>query len=96
MPITECQDERRSRLLDALPAIAWSADARTFRFTYINPAAEKLLGYPAQRWLDEPNFWTEHLHPEDRHVARFWPAGTTSWSTGWSPPTAERSGCVIT
>jgi PAS domain S-box-containing protein len=71
MPITECQDERRSRLLDALPAIAWSANAQTFRFTYINPAAEKLLGYPAQRWLDEPNFWTEHLHPEDRHVARF-------------------------
>jgi PAS domain S-box-containing protein len=28
----------------------------------------KLLGYPAERWL-EPNFWTEHLHPEDRHVA---------------------------
>jgi PAS domain S-box-containing protein len=67
----ERQDERRSRLLDALPAIAWSASAQTFQFTYINPAAEKLLGYPASRWLDEPNFWTEHLHPEDRDVARF-------------------------
>lgn len=64
-------DERRARLLDALPAIAWSASADTFRFTYINPAAEKLLGYPAQRWLDEPHFWTEHLHPDDRHVALF-------------------------
>jgi len=64
-----CQDERRSRLLDAMPAIAWSASAHTFRFTYINPAAETLLGYPAERWLDEPHFWTEHLHPEDRYVA---------------------------
>lgn len=64
-----CQDERRSRLLDAMPAIAWSADAQTFRFTYINPAAETLLGYPAERWLDEPHFWTEHIHPEDRYVA---------------------------
>lgn len=64
-----CQDERRSRLLDAMPAIAWSASAQTFRFTYINPAAETLLGYPAERWLDEPHFWTEHLHPEDRYVA---------------------------
>jgi len=62
-------DQRQSRLLDAMPAIAWSASAETFRFTYVNPAAETLLGYPVERWLDEPNFWTEHLHPEDRHVA---------------------------
>src|SRR6187431_3335856 len=65
------EDERRARLLDALPAIAWSACAQTFRFTYINPAAEKLLGYPAQRWLEEPTFWTDHLHPDDRNVAMF-------------------------
>jgi len=68
-PSPGCQDERRSRLLDAMPAIAWSASAQTFRFTYINPAAETLLGYPAERWLDEPHFWTEHLHPEDHYVA---------------------------
>lgn len=71
MLMNERQDERCSRLLDALSAIAWSASALTFHFTYINPAAEKILGYPASRWLNEPNFWTEHIHPEDRHVARF-------------------------
>lgn len=65
------EDERRSRLLNALPAIAWSASAQTFRFTYVNPAAEKLLGYPASSWLDEPDFWVQRLHPGDRHVARF-------------------------
>src|SRR5687768_9629592 len=68
-PSIECPDDRRSRLLDALPAIAWSASAQTFRFTYVNPAAETLLGYPAERWIDEPHFWTDHLHPEDQHVA---------------------------
>jgi PAS domain S-box-containing protein len=61
-------EDRLRRLLDAMPAVAWSADARTFRFTYISPAAETLLGYPAGRWLDEPTFWSDHLHPEDRHV----------------------------
>src|SRR3954454_25180790 len=64
----DCQDQRRSRLLDAMPAIAWSASSETFRFTYVNPAAETLLGYPVSRWLDEPHFWAEHLHPDDRHV----------------------------
>jgi PAS domain S-box-containing protein len=67
-PNPACQDDRQSRLLDAMPAIAWSADAQTFRFTFISPAAETLLGYPAERWLTEPDFWTEHLHAEDRHV----------------------------
>jgi PAS domain S-box-containing protein len=71
MPSTpDPQDQRRARLLDAIPAIAWSADAQTFRFTYVSPAAETILGYPVERWLNEPTFWTEHLHPEDRYVAR--------------------------
>jgi PAS domain S-box-containing protein len=65
----DCQDDRRSRLLNALPAIAWSASAETFRFTYVNPAAETLLGYPLDRWLDEPDFWSKRLHPDDTHVA---------------------------
>jgi len=65
----EIQDERRARLLDAMPAIAWSASAQTFHFTYVSPGAEKLLGYPAGRWTDEPHFWTEHIHPDDQHVA---------------------------
>lgn len=63
-------DERRARLLNALPAIAWSASAHTFRFNYINPAAEALLGYPTSRWLDEPDFWVSHIHPDDQHVAK--------------------------
>ena len=63
------QDDRRSRLLNALSAIAWSASAKTFRFTYVNPAAEKLLGYPVEQWLEEPDFWSKRLHPEDSHVA---------------------------
>ena len=64
----DCQDDRRARLLDCLPAIAWSASAQTFRFTYVNPAAETLLGYPISNWLEQSDFWTERLHPDDRHV----------------------------
>src|SRR4051812_38921052 len=93
------EDDRRSRLLAALPAIAWSASAHTFRFTYINSAAERLLGYPVERWLEEPNFWLDHIHPDDRHVAQFCHdetlcVATTSSSIAWSPPTAAASGCV--
>ena len=40
----------------------------TFRFTYVNRAAVEILGYPIERWLEEPHFWADRLHPEDRHV----------------------------
>ncbi len=33
--------------------------------TFVSPAAEKILGYPLDEWL-EPNFWINHVHPEDR------------------------------
>ena len=69
-PLPDTHNDRRSRLLDALPAIAWSASAVTFRFTYLSPAAETILGYPVERWLDEADFWTDHLHPDDRYVPR--------------------------
>ena len=71
MPLySHSQDERRSRLLEVMPAIAWAASVETFTFTYVNPAAETILGYPAEAWF-APNFWFEHLHPEDRNVAGF-------------------------
>jgi PAS domain S-box-containing protein len=35
------------------------------RTTYISPYVEKLLGYPADRWLKEDDFWVQCLHPDD-------------------------------
>lgn len=55
-------------LLDTLPAIVWSADASTFRFTYVSAGAESILGFPAQRWIDDPAFWMSRLHPEDGDI----------------------------
>ena len=36
------------------------------RTTYISPYIEKLMGYPAERWLTEDDFWVTCLHPDDR------------------------------
>ncbi len=60
------ESERRyAALVNHLEGIVWEADARTFQFTFVSAFAEKLLGYPLRRWL-EPNFWRNHIHPEDR------------------------------
>ena len=53
-------------LLDDLDAIVWEADPQTVQFSFVSQKAERLLGYPVQRWLDEPDFWVNIIHPEDR------------------------------
>ena len=52
-------------MVNTVEGIVWEADAETFKFTFINKQAERILGYPVERWLQEPTFWKDHLHPED-------------------------------
>ena len=53
-------------LLDDLDAIVWEADPRRIQFSFVSQKAERLLGYPINRWLTEPDFWVKLIHPDDR------------------------------
>jgi len=64
---------RRSRehyqaLVDSIDCMVWECDFPSLQMTYVSPFAERLLGVPAQRWLDEPGFWKTRLHPDDREA----------------------------
>jgi len=61
-------EERFRKLADTSHLLAWEADARTWRFTYVGPQATDVLGYPVEDWY-RPDFWVEHLHPDDRDWA---------------------------
>src|SRR5439155_12965873 len=56
-------------LINSVDGIVWQADLPSLRFTFVSEQAERLLGYPVWRWLEEPGFWKEHIHPEDRERA---------------------------
>lgn len=62
---------RFHELVDSVNAILWEAEAEaeTRRFTYVSVHAERLLGYPANQWLTEREFWKTHVHPGDRDWA---------------------------
>ncbi|NUO80122.1 PAS domain S-box protein [candidate division KSB1 bacterium] len=53
-------------LVNSLEGIVWEVDARTLRFTFVSKQAERLLGYPTELWLADPDFWRNHLPLEDR------------------------------
>jgi PAS domain S-box-containing protein len=57
---------RLARLLDASPAVVYSFEAKgNFSPTYVSDNITRLFGYAAQEYLDDPNFWRGHVHPDD-------------------------------
>ena len=57
-------------MIDAAGGIVWERDPQTLRFRYVSEQADRLLGFPISAWLEEPNFWVDRLHPDDRERAR--------------------------
>ena len=49
--------------------ILWEADAETFQNTYVSPQTEQILGFTSNQWIEEKDFWENHIHPEDRDWA---------------------------
>jgi len=70
--------ERYQRLMNTIDGIVWEADAQTFAFTFVSEQAERILGYPLERWMNEPEFWPEHIHADDRTWAVNYCAQTTA------------------
>lgn len=60
-------NEQFSLILDSLPIIPFTRAAdKTFPFTYISNMVEAITGYTPEQFLQAPQFWFDHLHPEDR------------------------------
>jgi PAS domain S-box-containing protein len=62
-------EQRFRDLVQGLDAIVWEADATSLRFTFVSQRAETLLGYPADHWLREADFFALRIHKEDRERA---------------------------
>jgi PAS domain S-box-containing protein len=59
-------EERYRDLVEQLGAIFWEADFNKAGFKFVSRGAEKILGYPSERWVAEPDFWLSLVHPDDR------------------------------
>jgi PAS domain S-box-containing protein len=69
-PADDETGRRSERDDDASEPVEWQRDAETFRFVYVSPNAEDLLGYPVADWLGDPTLWVPGTDPEDRERAR--------------------------
>ncbi len=59
--------ERLQYLLSSSPAIIYSAEiCGPYRATFMSENVQMILGYEAREFLENPNFWRDRIHPEDR------------------------------
>lgn len=58
--------ERLSLLLSSSPAVIYSNTSDGLVTTFISQSVTSLTGYAPQDFLDDSDFWTEHIHPDDR------------------------------
>ena len=55
-----------SALVNGIEAVIWESDARQQRVTFVSDYARKLLGVDTERWAADADFWSQHVHPDDR------------------------------
>jgi PAS domain S-box-containing protein len=65
-PLPDADAARLRGMVAGLNAIVWERDPVTWAIRYVNDRIEEVLGYPAARWLADPDLWFTVLHPEDR------------------------------
>ncbi|RIK37457.1 MAG: hypothetical protein DCC58_17970, partial [Chloroflexi bacterium] len=59
------------RLLDQTPCIIYRARLDAVSTTeYISSRVETMLGYPAEKFVQDPYFWLSLVHPDDREAVR--------------------------
>lgn len=62
-------ETRYRALIENIPAVIYEMGPEDERRTiYVSPHVEKILGYTRAEWLDQPDIWTELLHPDDREI----------------------------
>ncbi|MFD1148673.1 SpoIIE family protein phosphatase [Saccharothrix hoggarensis] len=63
-------------LVNGMGVVAWEADVRSRRLTFVSPHAEVLLGYPPEFWSGDLDSLVGLIHSDDRaEVWRAWRAG---------------------
>jgi PAS domain S-box-containing protein len=67
---TRVSRERLEYVVASNPAVIYTgkpfSDYTDFDFTYMSSNITMLLGYDVRDFIDDPRFWSKHVHPDDR------------------------------
>jgi PAS domain S-box-containing protein len=59
-------ERRFQRLVETLDhAVVWEFDDTAQRYSFVSQHSKLVLGYEAEAWLSDPNFFEARVHPDD-------------------------------
>ena len=63
-------ESRYRTLVEQVPAAIyiqepWAGDPSSYAVSYMSPQIERVLGHLPRRFVEDPGFWDETIHPED-------------------------------
>ena len=65
-PASAAPEQRLQYLLDNTPAIIYcTVPSGDFKMTFVSNNALHVLGYHPEEMVADPNFWFDHIHPDD-------------------------------
>ena len=67
--LIEKSQARFKSLIDSIDVIVWEFDLESMKSSFISKKIENLLGYSVEEYSESPDFWENHIHPEDREFA---------------------------
>lgn len=57
---------RIQSLINTIDGIVWEGTIGNNTHTYISKKVIDILGYTPKQWTNIPNFWIDHVHPDDK------------------------------
>jgi two-component system, chemotaxis family, CheB/CheR fusion protein len=59
--------QRLQFLVNSSPAIIYTCNANNdYGATFVSPNIKEIFGYQPEDYLNNPQFWSNHIHPEDK------------------------------
>jgi PAS domain S-box-containing protein len=66
--IARLSEEKINRILHSLNDVVWSVELPSNVHAYVSPAVEKIYGISIEEVLNNPFFWKDALHPDDKSL----------------------------
>lgn len=71
-------------LVNSIDGIVYEYATSTHETVFISKQVERLLGFPLQAFLDNPQFWLERIHPDEREQVLAYSTSMVEQRRNWS------------
>ncbi|MHB8708424.1 MAG: ATP-binding protein [Desulfuromonadales bacterium] len=58
-------EQRFRDLVNSIDGVVWEMEVRSGDYLFVSERSAAMFGHPPEQWLNDPGFWSAHVHPAD-------------------------------